>query len=130
MINKSNDYIKELTVSFITKQHVITVEFDLKLKINCSVLFVIPQWWINHWVHLCIFEFVWCNHGFLFSFPSFCFFIHDSSHQAHWHKSLCWMSLDYHCLLFYLNCSENTCHFCMSVVLNYLVIFQWPLVVV
>ena len=43
MINKSNDYIKELTVSFITKQHVITVEFDLKLKINCSVLFVIPQ---------------------------------------------------------------------------------------
>ena len=61
-------------------------------------------------------------------------FVHDWSQLAHWpvdrgivHTSLCWLSLGFHYLLFHLNNSENTCHFCLSVVSNYLFISQWPL---
>ena len=98
MINKSDYCIKGLAVFFITKQHVFTVSyFDLKVKINCLVLFVIPQWEISGWIssagyHCCdqcagfspfprqgvwLHPYrpiksinVWCNCGFfLFFFP-------------------------------------------------------------
>ena len=51
MINISDYCINELTVSFITKLATyLQLQFDLKLKINVLVIFVIPQWEISGWI--------------------------------------------------------------------------------
>ena len=126
MINKSDYYIKGLTVSFLTKQHVLTLtSLWLQiwlLKINCSVIFVIPRWeisgWISNgativvinvqgfplsrqgvWLHPCRSVLVWCN----CVFSIFFFLIHDLPQLAHWHyyevighKSLRWLPLLFH----------------------------------
>ena len=50
IVNKLDCCIKGLTVSFIVYNQATCLHGYLKLKINCSVLFMILQWGISGWI--------------------------------------------------------------------------------
>ena len=107
MINKSDSCIKGLTVPFITKQHVIIVNFSLisdydKLYDALHDTSVTNRSLCYIWIQLCLCA-IWTASIFFYIFYFFifypCFITTRPLTKVMVHKSLRWLSLGYHCLL-------------------------------